>query len=100
MTELALLTGSEMKPLACSRFRVSQSKPFQALAPSCRVKYRSARTASSTSDLPGPAQSGDGDSEQPETFRLVHDGSRSTIALCLGCPTSLRCGIVGSPLQL
>ena len=45
MTGLALLTELEIKPLACSRFRVSQSKPFQALAPSCRVRYRSARTA-------------------------------------------------------
>jgi hypothetical protein len=43
-----LANESEIKPLACSRFRVSQSKPFQALAPSCKIKCRSARTASST----------------------------------------------------
>jgi hypothetical protein len=46
-TDFALLTGFEIRPFACSRLRVSQSKPFPALAPSCRVKYRSARTASS-----------------------------------------------------
>jgi hypothetical protein len=37
-TDLALLAGSEIKPLACSRFRLSQSKPFQALTLSWRVK--------------------------------------------------------------
>jgi hypothetical protein len=46
-TDLALSTGSVIRPFACSRLRVSQSKPFQALVPSCRVKYRSARTVSS-----------------------------------------------------
>ena len=46
-TDLALPTGSDKKPFRWSRFMVSQSNPFHALVPSCSVKWRSARTASS-----------------------------------------------------